>query len=78
MTENALLRGRVQSHTVIRVPGTMHAADSPFVLLLVVLDDGTRLLGHFAGKEPPEIDALVVGSRTGDRTPIFSLDQERK
>jgi hypothetical protein len=47
------------------------------VLLLVDLDDGTRLLGHFAGKEPPAIDSRVVGSRRDDGTPIFSLVQER-
>jgi uncharacterized OB-fold protein len=74
---NRVLGGRVHSHTIVRVPGRMHAADAPFVLLLVELDDGTRLLGHFAGAEPPPIDSRVVGSRSDDGTTMFSLTSER-
>ena len=41
------VQGTVQSHTVIRVPDKAHAAVAPFVLLLVELADGKRVLGHF-------------------------------
>jgi uncharacterized OB-fold protein len=70
------LAGEVYSHTVIRVPGNLHAGAAPFVLLLVTLDSGKRVLGHFAGAEPPAIGARVVASASED-TPVFQTVQER-
>jgi uncharacterized OB-fold protein len=69
------ISGTVQSHTVIRVPGHAHAEAAPFVLLLVELDGGKRVLGHFAGDEPPPIGARVLAG-SADTTPIFSLLRE--
>lgn len=69
------LVGRVHSHTVIRVPGNRHADAAPFVLLLVELDDGRRVLGHFAGNEPPELGARVSAD-TSDSTPIFTTRKD--
>jgi uncharacterized OB-fold protein len=66
------LTGKVYSHTVIRVPGNVHAEAAPFVLLLVELDSGQRVLGHFAGNEPPIIDTRVAAPPSG-RTPVFSV-----
>jgi len=43
------MQGIVQSHTVIRVPDKAHAAMAPFVLLLVELANGKRVLGYFHG-----------------------------
>jgi uncharacterized OB-fold protein len=71
MTSTAPFLGTVQSHTVIRVPGKQHAAAAPFVLLLVELDDGKRLLGHFRGHEPPAISSRVESHGTEGETPIF-------
>jgi uncharacterized OB-fold protein len=71
MTGTAPLHGTVQSHTVIRVPGKQHAAAAPFVLLLVELDDGKRMLGHFRGHQPPPISSRVVSDGTEGETPIF-------
>jgi uncharacterized OB-fold protein len=65
------LAGKVQSYTVIRVPGNAHAEAAPFVLLLVELDDGRRVLGHFLGHEPPAIDTRVVATPSL-QTPVFS------
>jgi uncharacterized OB-fold protein len=70
--------GTVQSHTIIRVPGHAHAAAAPFVLLLVTLDDGTRLLGHFHGEAPPPIGCRVVASATDSETPTFSRAEENE
>lgn len=47
------LQGSVQSHTIVRVADKAHAAMAPFVLLLVELAGGKRVLGHFNGAEPP-------------------------
>ena len=69
------LTGKVYSHTVIRVPGNVHAEAAPFVLLMVELDNGKRVLGHFAGSEPPAIDARVT-AKPSDKTPLFSAVQE--
>jgi uncharacterized OB-fold protein len=69
------LTGKVYSHTVIRVPGAAHAEAAPFVLLMVELDNGKRLLGHFAGSEPPAIGTRVAGNQS-DKTPVFSIAQE--
>jgi uncharacterized OB-fold protein len=70
------LTGKVYSHTVIRVPGNVHAETAPFVLLLVELDNGKRMLGHFAGSEPPAIDTCVTANQS-DKTPVFSIVQEK-
>jgi uncharacterized OB-fold protein len=71
MTVDNTLAGKVCSHTVIRMPGKAHAGVAPFVLLLVELDDGKRLLGHFKGSEPPRIDTRVR-SENENPTPIFT------
>ena len=68
--------GTVQSHTTIRVPGKAHSADAPFVLLLVALDDGKRVLGHFGGSAPPPIGARVVGSAAESQTMSFRLEEK--
>jgi uncharacterized OB-fold protein len=72
------LSGTVHSHTVIRVPGKQHAGGGPFVLLLIGLDDGRRVLGRFEGLEPPPIHARVVGSATHNGTPVFSLIEGKR
>jgi len=67
------LSGTVTSHTVIRVPGKANAAAAPFVLLLVECDGGKRVLGHFAGREPPPI-GVRVHAAIDSSTPVFSLE----
>jgi uncharacterized OB-fold protein len=71
---NALV-GKVQSHTVIRVPGTVHAEAAPFVLLLVEVEGGERVLGHYSGSEPPAIGSRVTAAPS-NQTPIFSSGWE--
>ena len=74
MTADLSRQGTVQSHTVIRVPGKAHAAEAPlFVLLLVRLDTGKRILGHFQGSEPPPIDSRVCNSGAQNATPSFAI-----
>ena len=68
------MQGIVQSHTIIRVPDKAHAAMAPFVLLLVELANGKRVLGHFHG-------ASAAGDRQPrdrrcDRTRNASLSEE--
>jgi len=76
MTPGQSLTGSVQSHTIIRVPGKAHAAKAPFVLLLVQLDDGRRVLGHFSGAEPPAIEARVMASGADNETLSFALEDK--
>lgn len=64
------LQGRVQSHTIIRVPGKSHAAMAPFVLVLVELADGKRVLGHFNRAEPPSIGSRVI-AEPSEQTLVF-------
>lgn len=73
MTADLSRQGTVQSHTVIRVPGKAHAADAPFVLLLVRLDNGKQVLGHFDGSEPPPINSRVCTSGLHNATPSFAI-----
>jgi uncharacterized OB-fold protein len=63
-----MLQGMVQSHTIIRVPDKAHATKAPFVLLLVELADGKRVLGHFDRAEPP-----AIGSRVTDEPSELTL-----
>jgi uncharacterized OB-fold protein len=65
--------GTIQSHTVIRVPGKQHAGAGPFVLLLVELDNGRRVLGGFTGTEPPPIGSRVVGGAKENEAPLFRV-----
>lgn len=65
------ITGTVLSHTVIRMPGKAHAADAPFMLLLVRMDGGANILGHFADRDPPQIGARVSAEATESETPVF-------
>jgi uncharacterized OB-fold protein len=64
-------QGTVQSHTIIRVPDKAHAAMAPFVLLLVALDGGKNVLGHFNSVDPPAIGSRVAVSEADNGTPVF-------
>jgi uncharacterized OB-fold protein len=64
------LQGTVQSHTIIRVPDKAHAEMAPFVLLLVELADGRRVLGHFNRAEPPAIGSRVTAEQS-EQTLVF-------
>ena len=64
------LEGTVASHTIIRVPDKAHAAMAPFVLLLVELADGKRVLGHFDRAEPPAIGSRVT-AEPSEQTLVF-------
>jgi len=70
------VQGTVQSHTVIRVPDKAHAAMAPFVLLLVELAGGKRMLGHFDRAEPPAIGARVTADVVEKETPVFRVLEE--
>jgi uncharacterized OB-fold protein len=63
-------QGTVQSHTIIRVADKARAAMAPFVLLLVELADGKRVLGHFNRADPPAIGSRVIAEQT-EQTPVF-------
>jgi uncharacterized OB-fold protein len=63
--------GRVYSHTTIRVAGNAHAADAPFVLLLVERDDGSRTLGRYALQEPPAVGARVRAREAATAVTVF-------
>ena len=65
------VQGTVQSHTVIRVPDKAHATMAPFVLLLVELANGKRVLGHFHGVSPPVIGSRVTADAFKQETPVF-------
>jgi uncharacterized OB-fold protein len=72
----ATLSGQVISHTVVRVPGRSHAGSAPFVLLLVEVDGGRRVLGHFAHPEPPAI-GVRVSAPGAEGVPVFRIVQEK-
>jgi hypothetical protein len=42
----------------------------------VALDNGKRVLGYFAGSEPPPIDAPVAASDS-DLIPVFRLNEDK-
>jgi uncharacterized OB-fold protein len=65
------LKGKVYSHTVVRMPGRVQAEAVPFVLLMVELEGGRRMLAHYAGAEPPAIGTAVMAPPT-DKVPVFS------
>jgi len=72
--------GTIYSYTVARRPaGPAFAADVPYVLVLVDLDEGVRMLSRLV---PPDVDAVRIGARvtvgfdavSDDVTlPVFSL-----
>ena len=64
-------QGTVTSHTIIRVPDKAHAAQAPFALLLVALDGGKSVLGHFTCAKPPAIGSRVAVGAVDNGTPVF-------
>jgi uncharacterized OB-fold protein len=70
--------GTVYSHTTIRVAGNAHAADAPFVLVLIDADDGSRVLGRWAGEQPPPIGSRVVERAGSDPYRAFAPTHEEE
>jgi uncharacterized OB-fold protein len=66
-------RGRLVSWTVIRVAPQRYAAEAPYTIGLVELDEGLRLTARVEG--PPEALAAGIGlavvARDPERGPIF-------
>ena len=65
------MQGTVQSHTIIRMPDKTHATMAPFVLLLVELANGKRVLGHFHAISAPAIGSRVTADTSQQQTPVF-------
>lgn len=63
--------GTVYSHTTIHVAGNAHAADAPFVLVLVDCDDGVRRLGRWTGEAPPMIGSRADARPASEPYPLF-------
>jgi uncharacterized OB-fold protein len=58
------------SHTTIRVAGVAHAAEAPFVVVLVDTPRG-RVLGRLRGDEVPPIGTPLVDTGERDGVPMF-------
>jgi uncharacterized OB-fold protein len=69
-------QGTVQSYTIIRVPDKAHAGKAPFVLLLVALDGGKNVLGHFNSAAPPAIGSRVALGAVENGTFVFRALEE--
>lgn len=77
MIDNGMIEGKVVSHTVIRIAGKLHMDRVPFVLLLTATKNGTHLLGHFDGIEPPPIGTAVTAHLNTGSTLIFTTAKEQ-
>ena len=69
-------RGRVYSHTTVRRPTRPFGTDAPFVVALVDLAEGARMLARITGVAPEEVRigmAVTVGvTRVGElAVPVF-------
>ncbi len=53
-------KGRVLSYTVIRAPPKSYLKYSPYVVALVELEDGTRVLAQLTDIEPNEVKSGMV------------------
>jgi uncharacterized OB-fold protein len=71
MSTNRIVKGTILSSTVIRVPGAAHAASAPFTLLLVEVEGGRHVLGHFEGAIAPDIGATVIAQASEGNTLVF-------
>jgi uncharacterized protein len=59
-------RGRLHTYTVVnRTPNAEFAADCPYVLAIVELDEGPRLTARIVGEAGHLADGLVCDARVG-------------
>jgi uncharacterized OB-fold protein len=68
-------RGRLLSWTVIRIPPARYAAEAPYAVGLLELDEGPRLTARVAG-DPERLAAgqpLVLVTVDAARGPIFQV-----
>ena len=66
-------RGRLLSWTVIRIPPARYAADAPYAVGLLQLEEGPRVTARVAG-DPEQLtagQAMVLVSLDAARGPIF-------
>jgi uncharacterized OB-fold protein len=68
-------KGRLVSWTTIRVPPARYAAEAPYVVGLVVLDEGLRLTARLAADPETLTSGLGVALASQDpaRGPVFCL-----
>jgi len=67
--------GTIVTYSVIYVPTPEFAGEAPYVLAVLQLSDGARLLARlpFAGDVPLEIGASVAYDHTDQHGPVFRL-----
>jgi len=65
-------RGSVYSTSLVRMAPEHLAAEAPYLLVMVRLEEGPLMLGRWAGREEPEIGAPVAVARPDGRTAWFA------
>ncbi len=55
-------RGKIRSFTVIHIAATTHAADAPFVVVVVRLKEGPSITARLIGVNPLKPEDIKVGA----------------
>lgn len=55
-------RGKIRSFTVIHIASATHAADTPFVIAIVGLEEGPSITARLVGVDPLKPEDIKIGT----------------
>lgn len=68
-------KGEIQTFTTVFVPPEGREAETPYVIVLVELDEGPWVMGNLAGIEPDKVTMGVIGERVKMEPAVFPGDK---
>ena len=67
--------GKIQTFTTVYVPSEGREGETPYIIVLVELDEGPWIMGNLAGIDPNAADMDLVGKRVKMAHKVFPGDK---
>ena len=68
-------KGEIQTFTTVFVPPEGREAETPYIIVLVQLDEGPWIMGNLTGIEPDKSTMEMIGKRVKMEHAVFAGDK---
>ena len=68
-------KGEIQTFTTIFVPPEGREPETPYVIVMVKLDEGPWIMGNLGGADPEKVTLDIIGKRVTMDNAVFPGDK---